>query len=120
MAGRIKTRIGRKVQGITYKVDSHSEGSLSRTLREVLRANRQAVSNYVPQVYPDRIILFLSSEAPERAFYDRRLGWNEMAAGGLEVHVVPGSHETLFREPHVRVLAEKLRVCLQRVQVTLS
>jgi len=116
MAGRLKTGIGRKLQGIPYKVYPHSEGSLSRALQEVLKANRQALSNYVPHVYPGRIILFLSSEAPERAFYDRRLGWNEMATEGLEVYVVPGSHETLFGEPHVRVLAEKLRGCLQKVQ----
>ena len=38
-----------------------------------------------------------------------------MTTEGLEVHVVPGSHETLFGEPHVRVLAEKLRACLQRL-----
>jgi thioesterase domain-containing protein len=120
IVGRIKTRIGRKVQGITYKGYPQSEGSISHTLQEVLKANRQALSNYIPQVYPGRITLFLSREAPERSCYDRRLGWNEMATGGLEVCVVPGNHETLFGEPHVRILAEKLRVCLQRVQVTLS
>jgi thioesterase domain-containing protein len=118
IAGRIKTRIGRKVQGITYKDCPYSEGSLSRALQEVLEANRQALTNYVPQVYPGRIILFLSSEAPERAFYDRRLGWNEMAAEGLEVHVVPGNHDTLFGEPYVRILAQKLRACLQKAQGT--
>ena len=39
-----------------------------------------------------------------------------MAAEGLEVHLVPGNHKTLFEEPHVRGLAEKLRFCLQKVQ----
>lgn len=116
MIGRIKTRIGRKIQALISRSDAHDESSLSRALREVLNANRQAVNNYVPQVYPGRIILFLSSEAPERVFYDRRLGWHEMAGEGLEVHLVPGSHETLFGDPHVRVLAEILRVCLQKVQ----
>jgi thioesterase domain-containing protein len=110
-AGKIKTRIGRQL-----KVYPHSKGSLSRGIQEVFKVNRQAISNYVPQVYPGRVTLFLSSEAPERSFYDRRLGWNDMAAEGLEVHVVPGNHDTLFSEPHVRVLAEKLRVCLQKVR----
>jgi thioesterase domain-containing protein len=90
---------------------------LSRAMRQVLKANRQATSNYVPHVYPGRIALFLSSASPERTFYDRRLAWSDMAAEGLEVHMVPGNHDTLFADPNVRVVAEKLRVCLQRLPV---
>ncbi len=120
LLGPLKTAIGEKLKKITYKGDTRSEGSSSRALQFVFEANRQALSNYVPQAYPGRITLFLSREAPDRSFYDRRLAWNEMAADGLEVHVVPGSHETLFGEPHVRVLAERLRVCLHRAQATLS
>jgi hypothetical protein len=41
-----------------------------------------------------------------------------MAAEGLELHVVPGSHETLFGEPHVKILAEKLRDCLRKAMAT--
>jgi thioesterase domain-containing protein len=116
MVGRITTELGKTLQGVTSQGTPPSEGSLSRALQEVLKANQQALRTYVPQVYPGRIILFLSSEAPERAFYDRRLGWSDMTTEGLEVHVVPGSHETLFGEPHVRVLAQKLQGCLQKVQ----
>jgi acyl-CoA synthetase (AMP-forming)/AMP-acid ligase II/thioesterase domain-containing protein len=118
MVGRIKTGVGRKLQEIIYKGYSHSEASLSRALQMVLKANRQALCSYVPQVYSGRITLFLCSEAPERSFYDSRLGWNDMAGEGLEVHVIPGNHETLFSEPHVRGLAEKLQVCLQKVRAT--
>ena len=82
----------------------------------VLKANRQALCDYIPQVYSGRITLFLCSEAAERCFYDGRLSWNEMAAEGLEVHVVPGNHDTLFKEPHVRVVAQKMLACVQRVQ----
>jgi oxalate---CoA ligase len=117
-AGRIKTRIGTRIRGETSNAQAHGQSSHTRALREVLKANRQAVRNYVPQAYPGRIVLFLSVEAPERTCYDRRLGWNETAAEGVEVHVVPGNHDNLFGEPHVEVLAEKLRLCLQRVQAT--
>jgi oxalate---CoA ligase len=117
-AGRIKSRIGTKMREDTHKTHSHSQSSHARALQKVLKANRQAVRAYVPGVYPGRIVLFLSVEAPDRSCYDRRLGWNETAAEGLEVHVVPGNHNNLFEEPHVGVLAEKLRMCLQRVQAT--
>jgi acyl-CoA synthetase (AMP-forming)/AMP-acid ligase II/thioesterase domain-containing protein/acyl carrier protein len=114
--GRIKLGFGTKAWRNVDNVHSHSEGSLSRALQVVLEANRHALSHYVPHVYPGRITLFLSTEAPERTCYDRRLGWHESAAEGLEVHLVPGNHDNLFEEPHVGVLAEKLKMCLQRVQ----
>ena len=113
---RAKTRVGRKLQESIYKVDQNRESALSRALQEVLHANFQARSKYIPQVYPGRVTIFLSREAPERSFYDSRLRWSDMAAEGLEVHLVPGNHKTLFEEPHVRGLAEKLRFCLQKVQ----
>jgi acyl-CoA synthetase (AMP-forming)/AMP-acid ligase II/thioesterase domain-containing protein/acyl carrier protein len=116
--GMLGSRFGTSVQGLTNKRNDIGEGSLARAMRDVLRANSEALSNYVPRAYPGRIVLLLSSESPDRSFYDGRLGWSEMAAGGLEVHVVPGDHETLFSEPHVMVMAEKLRACLQRVQVS--
>jgi acyl-CoA synthetase (AMP-forming)/AMP-acid ligase II/thioesterase domain-containing protein len=117
-AGRIKTRIGTRMRGDTGTAQAHAQSSHARALREVLKANRQAVRSYAPRVYPGRIVLFLSVEAPERTWYDRRLGWNEAAAEGVEVHVVPGNHDNLFGEPHVAVLAEKLRLCLRRVRAT--
>jgi thioesterase domain-containing protein len=39
-----------------------------------------------------------------------------LAAGGVEVHVVPGNHATLLREPHVRHLAAGLRAALASAQ----
>ena len=54
-------------------------------------ANRHAYNFYVPQSYPGRIILFWGSDFAIRSFHDRRLGWSEIAEGGLEVFVVPGA-----------------------------
>jgi thioesterase domain-containing protein len=45
---------------------------------------------------------------------DPFLGWKGLAAGGIDVHHVPADHFTILREPAVRVLAEKLRECLDR------
>ena len=35
-----------------------------------------------------------------------------MAVGGVDVEHVPGTRDTLLREPHVAVVAEKLRARL--------
>ncbi|WP_017717583.1 non-ribosomal peptide synthetase [Kamptonema formosum] len=89
---------------------------IPETFRLVEEANRQAVRNYVPQVYPGRVTLFRSIERPTRKYYEPFLGWEELAAGGVEVVEVPGHHKTLILEPYVRFLAEKLRVCVDKAQ----
>jgi thioesterase domain-containing protein len=44
---------------------------------------------------------------------DPYFGWRELLKGCVETHEIPGDHEGLFRDPNVRVLAEKLSACLQ-------
>lgn len=75
------------------------------------QAVRDATKDYVPQVYSGRVILFRSSEQPWWTASD--LGWDGLAVD-LEIHEVPGDHWSIIRE-NVRVLAEKLRACLDRV-----
>jgi aspartate racemase len=65
-------------------------------------------------VYPDRVTLFRAIE--NIAFLDPDLGWSELAPGGLEIHDVPGNTFSMLQEPHVQVLAEKLRDCIDRLQ----
>lgn len=78
-------------------------------LLTVLDANLQARNNYVPQVYSGRAILFRSES--QSLYTDRypELGWRDLVAGGIEIQDIPGTHMTLIKEPHVRVLAEKLQ-----------
>jgi amino acid adenylation domain-containing protein len=42
------------------------------------------------------------------------LGWKRVAAGRLSVETVPGSHDSMFRPPFVRVLGERLDAVLER------
>jgi thioesterase domain-containing protein len=42
------------------------------------------------------------------------LGWSRVVSGPVEIFPVPGNHLSLMAEPHVRVLAERLRGCLER------
>jgi len=79
--------------------------------------NIQASRNYVPQVYPGRVTLFRSRDQiiGVSSYGDPQLGWGELAAGGLEFHEVPGTHLGMLQEPHVQVLAEKLKDCLESV-----
>ena len=83
-----------------------------------------SIHHYVPQVYQGRVTLFRVSEGTARSFpTDSLFGWDELAAGGVEVYDVPGMHgnvngniNTFLKEPHVQVLANKLRDCIDKAQ----
>lgn len=46
--------------------------------------------------------------------YDPQFGWGDLIVGGLDIHYVLGSHNSLLYEPDVQVVAEKLKVCLDK------
>jgi len=92
-------------------------------------ANSQLIASHIPQVYSGKVVYlsacewetieFLDEMTTQRARYRQDPmqpnGWNSWVADGIEVHKVPGSHMTFFKEPHIRALAEKLNVCLEEV-----
>ncbi len=82
----------------------------------VLEANIHASKNYVPQVYPSHITLFRAKLRSSRYYFDPQGGWGGLASQGIEIHEIPGDHNSILIEPHVQVLAEKLKACLDRVQ----
>ncbi len=83
---------------------------------ELCKADFRATRNYVLHRYPGQITLFKAGQELAEPSSDPTLGWSEWAAGGVDVHVVPGNHATMVYKPHVEVLAEKLRACLNRVE----
>jgi len=44
--------------------------------------------------------------------YDPQLGLLKLAEYGVDTEYVPGDHNTLFKEPNVKILAKKLEDCL--------
>jgi surfactin family lipopeptide synthetase A len=86
----------------------------ANSLRRVIAANSQAELSYLPHEYPGKITLFWCSELPIRANQDWRMGWSEVAAGGLELHGIPGGHLTMLAEPNIGVLARELRFAISR------
>jgi amino acid adenylation domain-containing protein len=74
---------------------------------------------YRPVPYQGRVTLFWASVdgAYPRLDCDRRLGWQELAAGGVEVRKLPVCHVEMLSDPDVQLLAEDLNRCLARVQV---
>jgi thioesterase domain-containing protein/acyl carrier protein len=87
----------------------------ARRYVDVYRAHWNASQKYVPRVYPGKLTLFRASDRPEE--FIRRSparGWDKLTLAGVDVIPVPGSHQTLIRNPNAEVLAERLRACLQQ------
>jgi hypothetical protein len=67
----------------------------------------------VPDVYPGRITQFL----PKKEYAHHigpELGWNGLAAGGVETHVLQVYPAGMLVEPFVQVTAEKVKDCIER------
>jgi thioesterase domain-containing protein/acyl carrier protein len=99
---------------------------------QIEQAFREAVAHYRPESYPGKITLFrppldeayvLSGGrvvSRQRVFVRHDNHWEAYAQGGVEVHVVPGSHNGMVLEPYVRVLGAELRRCLEEAQSSAS
>ena len=70
------------------------------------------LSRYKPRRYPGKVTYFWAREEPKY----KRAWWGKVAeAEELEVHLIPGTHET-SRTDHLSDMAEHLQECLKRVQ----
>jgi len=87
----------------------------ARRYVDVYRAHWNAANGYEPQVYPGKLTLFRASDKPEE-FIRRNpaRGWDKLAHGGVDIIAVPGSHQSMVKNPHAEVLAERLRACIQQ------
>jgi amino acid adenylation domain-containing protein len=117
LLGRVNARAGAALETAAanseLKEAIESRPDLNDPLVQTVLANLEAEKNYVPASidYPGKITYFWASDA-ESTFEDNRFAWARLAREGFELHKVPGDHGTMREEPHVRVLAEKLKLAL--------
>jgi thioesterase domain-containing protein/acyl carrier protein len=87
-----------------------------RNVLQVIQANEQALKNYVPRTYPDRILFCRVSDLelvvmpphPEKS-------WSELIMGGIDFHEIPGNHFTMLSHPHVEVMAKLLTAYIGKI-----
>jgi thioesterase domain-containing protein len=90
-----------------------------KRIAEVYKANTQASVGYrVQERHPIPTILFRAAEVraltnylPDEATTQATPAWGWEGATSLpiQLELVPGNHFTMMVEPHVRVLAERLK-----------
>ena len=113
-----------KSQKIAFQIVKKIGLPLPLTLlnRYIEENNLQANKNYQPRFYPGKITLFQVTEwlAGEGYEIDEFLGWQELSGEKVEIHDVPGDHLSIFEQPQVKILAEKVSTCLERSQMEKS
>lgn len=97
-----------KVQGrglrIIYTVLDRFGRPIPQPLRRAYDINWFAAVRYVPQRFGCRVTLFQPAGARGQALDQ----WKAMAGNGLDIREIPGTHENLLAEPHVRLLARQI------------
>jgi thioesterase domain-containing protein/acyl carrier protein len=115
----IKDRIDNQFEDFDYKeflIKSLAESDPpSPELLHLLDVNTQASDDYVAKAYSGNLSLFRCQVQTLDYSLSTDLGWGNLVTGNLEIYEVPNIHYEVLKEPSVRVVAEKLKLCLAKV-----
>jgi thioesterase domain-containing protein len=74
-----------------------------------------AYLRYLPEPYAGRVTLFRARTWPLVQAPRHDLDWGSVAAGGVDVTVIPGGHSTILTDPYVTPLAQAIRRKLSEI-----
>lgn len=80
-------------------------------------ADIACLGNYRPETYKGQVTLF-QGWVTESMFFSHvppEQAWKKLLSDKLEVQPISGRHFEIFDEPHVKILAEKLRASMDKV-----
>lgn len=108
-------RLGRFVKATARKACVSLGLPLPQALEAFVEQKRPRIGLYWAKAYPGKLTVFAptSSHSGYHRF-ESHLGWNRLAAGGLEIHEIPGQVTAIIAEPYVKELADQLRACIER------
>ena len=114
---KIKQRIPKPIIQGYNKLIQKENAEEHQLFVTVMEANLRAINRYEAQVYPGKVTLFRAKiGSPKRYALDPLGGWGKFALSGVDVIDVPGDHMSMIKEPNLPVLAEELKVCLDKAQ----
>jgi hypothetical protein len=87
------------------------KSSLSKSYQGFLTAMYRAMLAYVPGPYEGPMIVLRAQRPTLFRTTDRKMGWQAVVAGTVQVHDVPGSHDDCASARHGAELARVLKLC---------
>jgi thioesterase domain-containing protein len=97
----------------TLELEQHAASDLEEILEALRRASRGARRNFVPRPYGGDAVVFRASERNDDPYEDYFLGWRPVVRGSMQSIEIDSTHESIFRDPAVRLIAEKLCTSLK-------
>ncbi|MBP5971175.1 SDR family NAD(P)-dependent oxidoreductase [Brasilonema sp. CT11] len=103
------------VSSITRAIElmKSRQPAVSRLLR-IIQINNQALLDYSPSRYSGQVSLFRTGDFTQDSSQDPTWGWGKLVEHQIDVDRIPGEHLNLLRQPHVSILAQKIKACLDR------
>lgn len=108
---------------------SSASGRIEALQKELARATAyvsqlfgiRKQKSYAIKPYEGEVLLFAASDGMVGSANDPYMGWRRYCdTARLRVTHVPGNHDTIFKEPHVQVIAARLKELLTRSKDKLS
>jgi amino acid adenylation domain-containing protein len=119
----IRDRIDYRLNNIDYREfllrTFPADAPPSAELLKLIDTNFQASKNYIARPYSGNLTLFRCKMQNLDYCLSTDLGWGELVDGRVEIYNVASSHYGILREPVVKVVAEKLKLCLDKYQSSL-
>jgi amino acid adenylation domain-containing protein len=115
----IKDRINNQFEDFDYKEylirTLSAINPPSPELLHLIDVNSQASENYIAKSYPGNLHLFRCQVQTLDYSLSTDLGWGKLVTGKFKIHEIPGIHYEVLKEPNVRAVAKKLKLCLGKI-----
>jgi thioesterase domain-containing protein len=92
--------------------------SLLKSGKLAIRAEWQQLywpQNFRPKRFRAPVMLFKRPKQPSYYVEDPEMGWARRSSGGVQVYEIDFNHLEILREPHIRILGDKLAACIRKV-----
>lgn len=109
---RIRTRIWKWA----YRIGRSRGTHVWSWLRDSQQMMVYASSQYTPEAVPGVVCLVRGTDRLPGFETDPAFGWSELLGERLRIEEVQGNHYTMFQEPNVATLAQRLANCLEQTE----
>jgi thioesterase domain-containing protein len=106
-----------RIWTIVHRRELRAGAAVNSRPLEVARVLPLCVQNYDPQPYDGPTLLFQRKDRPTGRYRDSQYGWGKVA-NKLQICEVPGDHMTMFLDPNVQVMGERLDSSLRETYVS--
>jgi amino acid adenylation domain-containing protein len=98
-----------------------ADSGITTNAKELLNLQHYRLNmlwNYKMDTVTHRLVLFKSQELLPvfKTIDSPRNHWGNYVTDPIDVHIVPGNHETMFQPPNVQILANKLKDAINLVE----